>query len=663
MAEEQTPELQASPGRDVFISYASQDKTVADAVCEALEKAGLACWIAPRDVVPGENYAGAIVHAIDATRLIVLVLSEHSADSQHVHREVERASSRRHPVIAFRIDQAPMPAELEYFLNTSQWLDASNTGVKHALPRLVDAIRIASTHPSTGAHLNTGVSTITRASARRSVALVAVTAITMAALAFFAVNKFWFTKRGPSEPRLALASSTSIPDKSIAVLPFADMSEKHDQEYFSDGLSEELIDRLVKVPDLHVPAPTSSFYFKGKHVTITEFAKTLGVAHVLEGSVRKSGNTLRIAAQLIRVSDGLTLWSQTYDRPLADIFKLQDDIANAVVQRLQITLMGGPLTRAKGGTENLEAYQLYLRALRSYRENTPAALKLTREYLEQAIALDKDFGLAWAQDAFVSVLEADSGVQPPTVGYEKGRRLAQRALLASPDLPLAHNVLQYVHRTFDWDWAASAAEGREAHRVDPTNAYATMFEGMLASTLGRWDDAERLLTSAMIRDPLDPFTNSNLGDALYLAGKFAGAEAAYRRVLTLAPDFTWAPSMLACILLAQGKPAAALAILQADPDEHDRLLRLPIVLQANDRQAESDQALATLIAKFANTSAVPIAEIYAYRDDHEHAIEWLERGYKQKDAYLTQITGEPLLKNLAGDPRYKAFVRKMNLPE
>ena len=375
------------------------------------------------------------------------------------------------------------------------------------------------------------------------------------------------------------------------------------------------------------------------------------------------GNNLRITVQLVRVADGLTLWSQTYDPPLADIFRLQDDIANAVVRRLQITLMGGPLTRAKGGTENLEAYQLYLRALRSARMNTPAALKMTRGYLEQAIALDKDFGLAWAQNAFVSVVEADSGLQLPRVGYEKARRLAQRALQVSPDLPLARNVLQYVYRTFDWDWAASASEGQEALRVEPANANAIMFEGMLAATLGRWDDAERLLTLAVTRDPMDPFTYSNLGDALYYAGKYADAETAYRRVLTLSPNFAWAHSTLASILLARGKPAAALATLHTDPDEHDRLLRLPIVLQANARKAESDRALATLIARFSDRSAFSIAETYAYRGEHDLALRWLERAYGQRDPLLVMLIGDPLLKNLAGDPRFKAFLRKMNLPE
>jgi TolB-like protein len=170
------------------------------------------------------------------------------------------------------------------------------------------------------------------------------------------------------------AVSPVIPDKSIAVLPFTDMSEKHDQEYFADGMAEEIINLLAQVPSLRVPGRTSSFYFKGKSTKIPDIARELGVADVLEGSVRQSGNRLRVTAQLIRADNGYHLWSETFDRDLHDVFETQDDIANAVVQALQITLMGGPLTRQKGGTKNLDAYQLFLRALSDYSLNSKGAL-------------------------------------------------------------------------------------------------------------------------------------------------------------------------------------------------------------------------------------------------------------------------------------------------
>jgi len=306
------------PAAGVFISYASQDKAVADAVCLALEQAGVACWIAPRNVVPGESYAGAIVHAIDGTKLIVLILSEHGAASQHVLREVERASSKRHPVVAFRIDAAPMPADLEYFLNTSQWLDASGMGVERALPRLVEVIqRIIASPVRAGIDQGPTASPsqqipVSKQSSRRPRLLaLALGVLGTLGLAYLAVDKLWVAKRGATE-QSPPATTNITGDKSIAVLPFADLSEKHDQEYFSDGLAEELLDLLAKTPGLRVIARTSSLYFKGRQASLTEIARTLNVANILEGSVRQSGNRLRVTTQLIRANSGEHLWSETY---------------------------------------------------------------------------------------------------------------------------------------------------------------------------------------------------------------------------------------------------------------------------------------------------------------------------------------------------------------
>src|ERR1700729_4100019 len=341
----------------VFISYAAQDSAIAETACEALEKAGVTCWIAPRDVTPGAFYGDEIVHAIDAARAIVLILSQSAASSPHVLREVERAASKRHAVISLRHDRAPLPAGLQYFLNTSQWLDASSGDTARALPKLVSAVQLAIQAPTvtpTGVPMGHVLAPAVSALSRKRAALV-VASIVSLALVGLAVDRLWLSShRAAATPATTPAMSVpapatgapAIPEKSVAVLPFVDMSEKKDQEYFSDGLSEELIDMLTKVPELRVPARTSSFYFKGKQATVPEIAKALGVADVLEGSVRKSGNTLRITAQLIRVATGYHLWSETYDRKLDDIFKIQDEIAGAVVKALKVSLLIDALPRA-----------------------------------------------------------------------------------------------------------------------------------------------------------------------------------------------------------------------------------------------------------------------------------------------------------------------------
>ena len=662
----------------VFISYASRDVAIANGIAETLERHGVACWIAPRDVKAGAVYADAIVRAISCAQVVVVVLSEKSVTSSHVGKEIERASSKRRPIIALRIDEAPLSPALEYFLGESQWVDARAGDMDAALAKLIAAIRDrpldapAITPPVTSATSAIKGPAATRKLRRNRLVLAAVFAAVMVALAWLLTDKFWISKRVSHEKPAAAASpvasagvpaSSAISEKSIAVLPFVDMSEKRDQEYFADGMAEEIINLLSNVPDLRVPARTSSFYFKGKSTKLPDIARELGVAHVLEGSIRRSGSQIRVTAQLVRADTGYHLWSQTYDRDLRDVFKVQDEIANAVVQALQITLMGGPLTRQRGGTRNLEAYQLYLRGHSTFPQSTKPALLAAQEYLDQAIKLDPAFALAQIDLALDTLVMTDSSILSPKDGYERARELAQHALQVSPDLAGAHFVLQYVHRTYDWDWTAAEAEGRQGLALDPTNTVGLLHTGMTSGTLGYWDDAERQLRSALVRDPLYGYVHLNLGITLYRAGRFADAEASFRRLLEISPDFSWAHQYLGKTLLAEGKTEAALAMVQQEDTEEFRLDTLPIVLQAAGRKAAADKALNALVTKFADTSAYSVAMCYAYRGDHDLALHWLERAYTQKDPALVEIVGEHLFKNLANDPRYQAFLRKMKLPE
>jgi TolB-like protein/Tfp pilus assembly protein PilF len=631
------------------------------------------CWVAPRDVMPGELYADAIVHAIDAAKVVVLVLSRNAASSPHVLREVERATSKQHPVISLRIDAAPLPASLEYFLNTTQWLDASKGDVTDALPKLVDAVRRHLDH-SSGSALHAQAIVPDRADSRAMSVLrdrwtvSVVVAVLALALTYFIVERFWVTGPINTQQSVAVTARTvapaaaTIPEKSIAVLPFTDMSEKHDQEYLADGMAEEIINLLAEVPDLLVPGRTSSFYFKGKQTKIPDIAHELGVAHVLEGSIRRSGDRLRVTAQLVRADNGYHLWSETYDRELRDVFEMQDDIANAVVQALQIKLAGGELSRQRGGTQNLEAYQLYLRAKSTFYQNTASSRDTSGEYLDQAINLDPSYGMAWALLASNALVTTAMGVLDPAQGVERVRQLAQHALQLSPDLAEAHATLVWAFM-LTWDWAAAEAEGQRALAIDPTNPAALDAAGGLSLALGRWDDAERQYSAALTRDPLAPFMIDGLGDVYYKTGRYAEAEVMYRKALALAPGAPWYHQTIAYALLLQGKAEAALAMVQQDVDEGSRLYYLPIMLQANGRQAEADEALQAQIARWADRGAVFVAMSYAYRGDHDLALQWLERAYQQKDTYLWNIVGEPLLKNIADDPRYKAFLRKMKLPE
>jgi TolB-like protein len=290
----------ASVGHDVFVSYASQDAAVANSIVENLERRGLNCWIAPRNVAPGSLYADEIVGAINDAKVVVLILSAHAVASPHVGKEIERACSKRKRIIVLRTDSAPLTRAFEYFLSESQWIDVSTSGMPSALTKLAEAVgHVSTAAPQTIPSPRSG-GVAKRAAIAAAVAIGVVVAVGLAGH-FLAAGR-----SGGQSPAVV-----AITDKSIAVLPFTDMSEKKDQEYFADGMAEEIIDLLVKIPGLKVISRTSSFQFKGKSEDLRSIGTQLGVAYVLEGSVRKSGDHLRVTAQLIEAQDGTHLWAQT----------------------------------------------------------------------------------------------------------------------------------------------------------------------------------------------------------------------------------------------------------------------------------------------------------------------------------------------------------------
>ena len=642
----------------VFISYASQDKGVADAVCQALERAGVACWIAPRNVVPGESYAGAIVHAIDGTKLVVLILSERGASSQHVLREVERASSKRHPVVAFRIDAAPMPADFEYFLNTSQWLDASSMGVESALPRLVDAVQRVIASPAQAGGAQTPV--LQPASRGPRFLVLAVGVLVALGSVYFAVDKLWLGKRGA--PEQTSADVVSISSKSIAVLPFTDMSEKHDQEYFGDGMAEEILDLLAKVPGLTVIGRTSSCQFKGKNEDLRTIGAKLNASYVLEGSVRNSGEQIRITAQLINTRTGAHEWSETYDRRFGDVLKLQDAIALAVVRELQLTVVPADLD-SRAALKNTEAYALMLRGRHAFD-------RLDKEGLDEAVslfqqALDRDPTLAdaasWLGRTYAS--QGDSGFALPGLVYEPARRMAELALKLDPRSAEAHAVLANIHLSYDWDWAAAEHEIRQAESIGPGDPYVQRAGAILAMVLGRWDDALKRIKAAVVIDPLDPLNYIYMWEIQDRIGQLNEAESSLRRELDISPTHAWGHYNLAYVLVEQGDRDGALSEIQRETNRDFKQLGLAMVLHALGRKTESDAALAWFIKEDAGTYAVSIADIYALRGQSDEAMRWLERAFSQRDASLMMIKADTALVPLNGDPRFKALLRKMNLPE
>jgi TolB-like protein/tetratricopeptide (TPR) repeat protein len=655
---------------EVFISYASQDATLADAVVAALESHGLRCWIAPRDVTPGTFYGDEIVHAIDAAKASVLILSQNAVTSPHVLREVERAASKRHAVISLRIDKAVLPAGLEYFLNTSQWLDASSGDTVRALPKLVAAVRVAIQAPTgmpTGVPTARAPAPAVLARSRKRMALVVASVISLALLGI-AADRLWLSGRRTMAPPATAAPGVPavpiIPEKSVAVLPFVDMSERKDQEYFSDGLSEELIDMLTKVPELRVPARTSSFYFKGKQATVPEIAKALGVADVLEGSVRKSGNHLRITAQLVRADNGYHLWSETYDRQLDDIFKVQDEIAGAVVKALKVSLLEGQTPRATP-TTNTEAYTLYLQGRSFWQRHSAADNKKAADYLRHALELDPMFASAWA---VLAVVIQDDFVIYSTSSYQKARAeaypAAEQALKLGPRLSDAHLAMAQILHDLDYDFEGARAEINQALALDPGSSGAFRVAADQALTEGRLEEAGQLARRAVILDPLAVGNYRALGDAALLSRRLTEAEAAWRKALELNAAAEGIHYRLGAMLVLRGEPTAALAEMERNPDEPWRIAGLPLALDALGRRSEADRALAVALEKLAVNGPYQIAVIYAHRNDVDRAFVWLDRAYQERDGALSlYVKDDPMLSNLRHDPRYGALLRKMKLPE
>jgi TolB-like protein/Tfp pilus assembly protein PilF len=468
---------------------------------------------------------------------------------------------------------------------------------------------------------------------------------------------FWSSKHGAPAPSVA-----AITDKSIAVLPFVDMSEKKDQEYFADGMAEEILDLLAKIPSVKVIGRTSSFQFKGKNEDLRIIGKTLGAAYVLEGSVRKSDDRVRITAQLIGAQDGVQLWSNTYDRRMDDVLKLQDEIAISVARELQLAISPGFL-QSRSTVKDAEAYDLLLRGRhagdRLDREGLDEAVNMFQQALNRdPTSVDAAAALAWAYDA-----QGEWGVQPPAEAFEEARRAAAIALKLDPKNALAHFVLGRIHVVYDWDWAAAKREFEQVAVLAPGKGDALDSEALLSLALGRWDDALHQLNTALSQDPMDPPSLFILAEIQMRRGKLTEAEAAIRRALDIRPTQAYAHVILGLVMLAKGDRDAAFLAMQRETMEDGQLSGLAVVYYALGKKTESDAALATLTKKYADSAALGIAEVYAYRGQVDEAMHWLERAYDQRDTGLYAVKGDPLLKNIEGDPRYKAVLKKMNLPE
>jgi len=463
----------------------------------------------------------------------------------------------------------------------------------------------------------------------------------------------------------ARANVASLNNISIAVLPFADMSPAKDQEYFSDGLSEQLIHDLAKVQGLKVVARSSAFQFKGKNEDLREVGRMLGVANVLEGSVRREGNHVRITAELIKTGDGFQLWSQTYDRQINDIFVVQDEIARAATEALQPRLLrgNGQAFASTSRSANPEAYQAYLQAnYISVRGHGKEELEKALAYTDAAIKLDEAYAPAWALRASVQNMKAEVGLTEFAEGFQKARHDAERAIALDPSLASAYLALARTHVDCDWDWDAAEILTAKAMALEPGSSEVFRLRSYLSRSLGDLDQAIQLYEQAVTLDPLRTDSHLGLGYLSYVAGRYDEAQVELQKALDLNPQAALAHLTRGKILIAQGKPQQALAEIEKEPLDWAKLTGQALAFQVLGREQDSRAALASLIAKNHTDAAYQIAQVYAYRGESDKSFEWLDHAYTQRDPGLPEIKTDPLLKILRHDPRFIELLKKMRLP-
>ena len=461
------------------------------------------------------------------------------------------------------------------------------------------------------------------------------------------------------------ANAPLLNNRSVAVLPFADMSPAKDQEYFSDGLAEQLINDLAKVSGVKVIGRSSSFQFRGKDVDLRDVGRKLGVSNILEGSVRREDNHVRITAELIKADDGFQLWSQTYDRELKDIFAVQDEIALATTEALQLKLLGGngqPVS-SNGLSTNPEAYQAYLQA--NYfigRGRSKEDLDKALACANTAIKFDEKYAPAWAVRASVQNEMAAVELTDVTEGYRRARDDAERAIALDPTSASAYLALATDQIQHDWDWDAANTWLTKAAELEPGSAEILSVRANLSWVLGNLDQAINLREQAVALDPLRADSFLDLGYLLYMAGRYDKAQAEVRKALDLNPQAPFAHFTLGLILVFEEKSKDALAEIEKEPSEWAKLTSQVLVYHALGREHDSDAGLVDLIAKHHADSAFQIAQGYAFRGESDKSFEWLERAYQQRDPGLTTIKTDPLLKHLHQDPRYAELLKKMRLP-
>jgi TolB-like protein/Flp pilus assembly protein TadD len=465
--------------------------------------------------------------------------------------------------------------------------------------------------------------------------------------------------------QLLRAPTSTVPsksdNKSIAVLPLLNESGDPKDEYFSDGLSEELIAALAQIRELKVIGRSSSFRFKDRKEEPKTIGEKLGVTTLLEGTVRKQGQRVRIVAELINAADGIELWTRTFDRELKDIFALQQEIAGAVASSLKVTLLGANnRSTAKPATENTEAHNAYLLGHYYFQRRNIEDYRKAIGYFDEAIRLDPDYAIAYAERSEAWTLSGDLTGEGE-IAWPKARQDAEKAVQIAPGLAEAHAALGWVRFFTEWKFAKGLNELTRAKELSPANPTANDLLGRVIVYLGKLDEAEKQARYAVELDPLASSTQINLARVLFFEGKLDEADAVARKVAELQPSAASSRRFQVLVAVQRRDGETALREAQMEPDPNYRRFEIALAQFVRGDGNLADAALADLIAN-GRGLAYQIAEVYAVRGEKEKAFEWLQTSYDTHDTGTLGLLVDPLLRDLRGDPRYKALVAKMSFP-
>ena len=676
------------PSHAVFLSYASEDAQAAQRIAQALRGSGIEVWFDQSELRGGDVWDQSIRRQIKTCALFIPIVSRHTHERAEGYFRLEwkLAVDRSHLIMANKAFLLPVVIDAtgnddEHVPEKFREVQWTRLPGGETPPAFVERVRRllspeASTPVGAAVSAQSGAVGISRAPAqaawspKRGLLAAAAAIAVLGVIAYVAIEKIWISKPAVSAPAVAASAAPAAftpPPHSIAVLPFINMSGDKEQQYFSDGLTEELLNSLSRINKLQVAAPTSSFSFQGEHPDIATVAHKLNVGAVLEGSVRRAGNTVRITAQLINAVTGFHLWSETYDRDLKDVLKVQTEIATAVASALKVTLLGNEAARIElGGTRNPGAFDAYLRASKALRsgQGTSSYQSAIAGYTE-AIRLDPNYALAFAGrsialSSYAGEFVNDTGIRE---FYAKSEADARQALKLAPELAEGQLALARFYGSTPLDYTHAGEVYERALALAPGDAEVLARSGAFAVVMGRFDAGLAAVRHAVALDPLNPQTHEALGESLFWARRYQEAVAVFGEVTSLEPDFKRAYGFRGVAYYSLGDLQSAQSSCETKPDHWSSMWCLAVTLEKLGLHADAEAELKKLQAVFGDAAAYQCATIYAQWGDAAKALEWLGRAVRLPDAGVVYVKTDPLMDPLRKEPRFQAIERELKFPD